>query len=428
MTEENKGAFAFISPDKISDPLAENLEWKSSVVAGRRGGGNFRGYKIVRESDRRLVVKPTLSLYVVLVIMSLASIGLLLGTVALAVNGEWVAAVFLALFLLLAYLVVRTVRKGLEREIAFDKASGVSGAIINGETAGRVPIPLSKVHAIQVLQPNFIAGEIHNRDWFELYLVLDDGCRAYVYSNGGNYHKFYRDAEMLSAFLNVPVWGHFPKIIAAARSVFMGVKAVVFGSIMLVSVGLIYSILNADMNGESIETPAQSFDLNPYDVVYSFDGNYETDFGYLQMRALPESTEAGALTTVVGRYATADGRFKGSAVLESPSQEFVIRGIWIQSSSGEECAEPMHGSRYWGSFRWVMTVDEEVVDPNVPGKILQQLPFSGFTGQWHYCDLGTDDASVRAGDWTGVRARDLSLLNFCEASVFALPEMEKCTS
>jgi hypothetical protein len=199
---------AAIDPASFGDPLAEQVDW-SPLSAG---GANFRTHRLVPISDFRLEFRSTLGARLfALVFMGFG----LLAPVIVFLAGDlqprtvfasfpfWFGLGFAAIFLGAGAFLWRAFCS----PIVFDKDAREytrKKRLFRGGKDAEFPVDLQRIRGIQVLR-EWVSGSESSYYSYELNLVLDDTSRAQVVDHG-NRDKLVSDAEVLAAFLGVPLW------------------------------------------------------------------------------------------------------------------------------------------------------------------------------------------------------------------------------
>lgn len=181
------------------DPVAQSTAWGPLV----NGGANFRTRNLVAVDGSRMEFPASLGMRLFAGLFLVVGIGVGVGGIA---GGGW--------FLLLFGAVFASVGGGLlwfaTAPVVFDKRQGAfwRGRTAPAETYHRSSLkhyaPLADIHALQILKEH-VRGDKNSYDSFELNLVLTDGRRLNV-TDHGDYDTLRRNAEVLRAFLERPLW------------------------------------------------------------------------------------------------------------------------------------------------------------------------------------------------------------------------------
>jgi hypothetical protein len=207
---QGKNAFTF-DPARFNDPLATQVEWtpvKSS------SGSNFRSHKLVEVNPSRLEYFPTLQSQ----LFSFTFIGAGLAIPLFALMGgmnfgeeDTLKLVgFMVLFgVVFAGVGILTLRKN-KIPIVLDKVTGRcwkgrKGPDQKPELMDSDLVPrLNEIHAIQLLS-QYVRSDKKSYYLYELNIVMNDGKRHNIMKHGSK--RFIRsDAEVISRFLDIPVW------------------------------------------------------------------------------------------------------------------------------------------------------------------------------------------------------------------------------
>lgn len=207
----SKGQLPPVDPASFGDPLAELVEW----TPANPGGANFRTHRLVPVSDRRLEFRSTLGAR--LFCWVFIGIGLVAPVAVwfvekLEFNSWWASAPFwFATLVSVIFLLAGTfLLRELTSPVSFDLDAGEffrKHRLFRRDRELRkhsLPLALDRVHALQLLREH-----VHDSDSsyysYELNLVLEDAQRILVVDHGKR-DELVADAEILAAFLGVPLW------------------------------------------------------------------------------------------------------------------------------------------------------------------------------------------------------------------------------
>ena len=175
------------------------------------GGASFKTNVLIESSSSKLVYKPTIGTAIFCFIFLAVGLGVLyFNTIHLfnadssIKNFNW----FLIIFGLIFSTAGGVMFYKFYKPRVFDKQLGIYYKAyrpnISHHRNSINVIPLKSISALQII------GEHVKRDKgsyksFELNLVLSDGSRKNVVDHG-NLKSIINDAEILSSFLNIPIW------------------------------------------------------------------------------------------------------------------------------------------------------------------------------------------------------------------------------
>lgn len=189
-----------------TDPLAQQTNWKPL----KEGGTNFKTHKLHQIDHNRLVYKPSVQawLFAVSMIVTPVLVGAFYFQDKPQIDEK--AMLFLIGVPILFMVVGGYQFYKLTAKIVFDKRKGIyfkgrkEPGYINALRA-KGAVDLSKVGAIQLISEYIKQQKGGSYYSHELNLVMDDGSRHNVIDHGSA-SAVHSDAQLLSQFLNVPVW------------------------------------------------------------------------------------------------------------------------------------------------------------------------------------------------------------------------------
>jgi hypothetical protein len=199
-------------PSQFNDPLATQVEWTPTHPRG----SSFHTHKLVQLHSDRVEFQPARGLKLFLGIFIFAGAFGPIGFVfALAISGEMhFPMIFNLLISILMGISIVTVGCILyyrnSAPIVFDRYSGYfwKGRKAPNEVldikAIKDACKLEDIHALQLIS-EYCQGGKSSYYSYELNLVLNTGNRINVVDHG-NEEKLRQDAQVLSVFLQVPVW------------------------------------------------------------------------------------------------------------------------------------------------------------------------------------------------------------------------------
>ena len=184
----------------------ETIKHKVSVEPHHNGGANFKTH-VLKKTDNGYSFKPSIGGILFASIFTLIGFAFVCTGIYKLFNTNFdseylffmlFGALFLAAGLFLSYQFLRP--------RVFDKRANYyyKGFRKNFKRKKINVIPFNKIIAIQLIGET-ISSDNGSYKSFELNLVLDDISRLNVIDHG-NLKKLIDDAEVLSAFLDVPIW------------------------------------------------------------------------------------------------------------------------------------------------------------------------------------------------------------------------------
>lgn len=195
------------------DHMNVNIKSKVETSPLKGGGTSFKTNVLVEESNSKVYYKPSIGVALFSFIFLAIGLGVLFfGIVPLFKNGfnalkfEWFLILFGLIFaaaggfMFYFFYMPRVFDKQLG---IYYKAYNVDIHKIKKDTSKKY-IPLKSIVAIQLIGEH-VQSDKGSYKSFELNLVLNDSSRKNVVDHG-NLKSIITDAEILSAFLNVPIW------------------------------------------------------------------------------------------------------------------------------------------------------------------------------------------------------------------------------
>ena len=191
----------------------KNLKQTIETHPVNSGGASFKTHVLIKESSSKLSYKPYFGAAIFSFIFFAIGFGVLFfGIYPLFENGFDIAKVewFLIIFGLIFASAGGFMFYAFYKPRVFDKQLGVYYKAYNADVhrikkdTSKTYIPLPSIVAIQLIGEH-VKSDKGSYKSFELNLVLDDGSRKNVIDHG-DLKSIIRDAEMLSAFLKVPIW------------------------------------------------------------------------------------------------------------------------------------------------------------------------------------------------------------------------------
>ena len=193
----------------------QSSNFKSSVSTAPLvyGGASFKTNVLVEKSSSKVLFKPSIGAALFSFIFLAVGFGVLFfGLVPLFKSNFEIASVnwFLLIFGLIFSTAGSFMFYRFYEPRVFDKQLGVYYKAYNVDLhrikrdTTKKYIPLNSIIALQIIGEH-IKSDKGSYKSFELNLVLQDGSRKNVIDHG-NLKSIIVDAEILSKFLNVPIW------------------------------------------------------------------------------------------------------------------------------------------------------------------------------------------------------------------------------
>lgn len=198
-----------LDPSKFNDELAMKTQWTPLVP----GGASFRTRKLViSKMGNKANFKTTIGALLFGGIFFIVGLGVLIfGIIRFVSNGVAGESFFLTGFGLIFGAVGAGMLCWFTRPIVFDQDMGFfwKGRVSRDKLMYSVEslkncVSLKKIHALQIIS-EFCKGDKSSYYSYELNLVLDDGERLNVVDHG-DLKALRADAEILSEYLQLPVW------------------------------------------------------------------------------------------------------------------------------------------------------------------------------------------------------------------------------
>lgn len=206
----NAGNAITFDPTRFDDPLAEQIRWTPL----KSGGSNFRTHKLFEDSNIRVGFKPTIGARlfgIVFIFVGLVSpIAIGYGNIQVDSNLIESETVFMIAFGVAFFSIGSYIYYSYSKPIVFDKLSGQywKGWKKPERSVGREPLEngawLRNIYALQIIE-EYIRNDDNSYYSYELNLVLRNGERLNVIDHGSK-RKLLSDAQVLSKFLDKPIW------------------------------------------------------------------------------------------------------------------------------------------------------------------------------------------------------------------------------
>ncbi|WP_179353670.1 hypothetical protein [Winogradskyella vidalii] len=191
----------------------DTIKSKVSTSPLKSGGSSFKTNVLIEASKSKLLYKPSIGV----ALFSFIFLAVGLGIIFISINPlfnhsfernsiEWFFILFGLIFAsaggLMFYLFYMP--RVFDKQLGvYYKAYQVDIHKIKKDTAKKY-IPLKSIVAIQIIGEHIKSGKSAYKS-FELNLVLNDASRKNVIDHG-NLKSIIVDAEILSEFLNIPIW------------------------------------------------------------------------------------------------------------------------------------------------------------------------------------------------------------------------------
>ncbi|MUU77316.1 hypothetical protein [Winogradskyella endarachnes] len=193
----------------------KNDNFKSSVSTAPLvyGGASFKTNVLVEKSSSKVLYKPSIGVALFSFIFLAVGFGVLFfGIIPLFKSNFDSASVnwFLLIFGLIFFSAGSFMFYSFYKPRVFDKQLGVYYKAYNVDIhkirrdTSKKYIPLNTIIALQIIGEH-VKSDKGSYKSFELNLVLNDSSRKNVVDHG-NLKSLIKDAEVLSEFLNVPIW------------------------------------------------------------------------------------------------------------------------------------------------------------------------------------------------------------------------------
>jgi hypothetical protein len=192
--------------DELRASLAKQIDWTPLPA----GTSNFRMMRLRDLGADGLVYRPTTGGLMFLggLAFVMNAVGIIACLVAADEEPEiaFVGVPFLAIGLLLAYLLVRSFTKAPYFNARARRLERSGGPGESAVASGRDAVPFEAMHALQIIQ-YYVPGDSDSRgyDVVQLNLVTHDGKRVHVTSSPDSC-SLEAEAATIARLLHVPVW------------------------------------------------------------------------------------------------------------------------------------------------------------------------------------------------------------------------------
>lgn len=192
---------------------SDNSKSKVSILPLNFGGASFKTNVLIKESNSKLIYKPSLGAALFSFIFLAVGLGILFfGIIPLFKANPEIASInwFLLIFGLVFVGAGGFMFYSFYKPRVFDKQLGLYYTSYsfrlhqNNKTQTDNYIQLKSIIAIQIIGEH-VSSDDGSYKSFELNLVLEDSSRKNVVDHG-NLKSIIDDAQVLSDFLNIPIW------------------------------------------------------------------------------------------------------------------------------------------------------------------------------------------------------------------------------
>ncbi|WP_179020286.1 hypothetical protein [Winogradskyella forsetii] len=195
------------------DDETNSLKSKVSSSPLKSGGANFTTHVLIEESSSKILYKPSIGVAFFNFAFLAVGLGVLFfGLYPLLNNGfdfaeiEWFLLLFGLIFATAGGLMFYFfyMPRIFDKQLGiYYKAYKIDVNTIRKDTSKKY-IPLKSIIAIQIIGEH-VKSDKGSYKSFELNLVLKDATRKNIIDHG-NLKAIIIDAEILSQFLNIPIW------------------------------------------------------------------------------------------------------------------------------------------------------------------------------------------------------------------------------
>ncbi|WP_405572184.1 hypothetical protein [Winogradskyella sp. Asnod2-B02-A] len=191
----------------------DNLKYKVDTSPLSSGGASFKTNVLIEASRSKLIYKPSIGAAIFGFIFLAIGLGVLFFSIyPLFKNNfnfaevEWFLLIFGLIFAtaggFMYYMFYMP--RVFDKQIGYYYKAYKFKIHDSNKSASKSQIPLKSIIAIQLIGEH-IKNDKGSYKSFELNLVLKDGSRKNVVDHG-NLKSIISDAEILSNFLNIPIW------------------------------------------------------------------------------------------------------------------------------------------------------------------------------------------------------------------------------
>ncbi|WP_417860565.1 hypothetical protein [Winogradskyella sediminis] len=190
-----------------------SIKSRVSISPLKPGGSSFKTHVLIQASPSKLIYKPSIGAAIFSFIFFAVGLGVLFFNLVPFFKGN-TESVSINWFLILFGLIFAGAGGFMfyifYKPRVFDKQIGLyytTYAFKRNESRKSLSkdyVPLPSIIALQIIGEH-VSSDDGSYKSFELNLVLDDASRRNVVDHG-NLKSIIKDAEMLSAFLNIPIW------------------------------------------------------------------------------------------------------------------------------------------------------------------------------------------------------------------------------
>ena len=212
-SQQTSGNRSLFDPTQSDDPIAMKTQWTPK----KSDGASFRTHKIVRGFGTRLTFRLSLGAKLFFCLLFLIGLGVLVGGVVVAVSGSdnVLTPIFMCIVGPVFVVSSSTTFYVMNKPIVFDKDKGYFWKGRRGPRLYAMGhdskgfVRLHDVHAIQLIAEVCTGNSDKSPSSYYSYetnVVLKDASRVNIIDHG-NLNHIREDAQVLSTFLGVPVWG-----------------------------------------------------------------------------------------------------------------------------------------------------------------------------------------------------------------------------
>tara|TARA_R110002111_G_scaffold66446_6_gene108294 strand:- start:2743 stop:3408 length:666 start_codon:yes stop_codon:yes gene_type:complete len=191
----------------------DNIKSKVDTSPLNSGGASFKTNVLIKESSSKILYKPSIGAAIFGFIFLAIGLGVLFfGIYPLFGNNfnlaevEWFLLIFGLIFTTAGSFMFYMfyMPRVFDKQIGYYYKAYSPGSHYRNRRSSKSHIPLKSIIAIQLIGEH-VKNDKGSYKSFELNLVLNDGSRNNVIDHG-NLKSIISDAEILSNFLNIPIW------------------------------------------------------------------------------------------------------------------------------------------------------------------------------------------------------------------------------
>lgn len=199
--------------ENTSDKTDDSIKYRVSVSPLKPGGASFKTNVLIKKSGSKYLYKPSIGSALFCFIFLAVGLSILFyGMFPLFKNNfdltevNWMLLVAGLIFGGAGATMFYTIYKPrvFDKQLGYYYKSYKTKIHRRDLAISKAYIPLKSIKAIQLIGEH-IKSDDSSYNSFELNLVLDDASRKNVVDHG-NLKSIIADAEILSDFLNIPIW------------------------------------------------------------------------------------------------------------------------------------------------------------------------------------------------------------------------------